>query len=62
MQELSLYILDITENSVSAGADLIEILIDEDGPIMTIRIRSEACRSVLHHPDHPTGRNGCSAV
>ncbi len=39
MQELSLYILDITENGVSAGADRIEIRIEETGPVMGITIR-----------------------
>lgn len=38
MQELSLYILDITENGVAAGADTITIAIEETGPVMTIRI------------------------
>lgn len=39
MQELSLYILDITENGIRAGADTIEIGIEETGPRMTVRIR-----------------------
>jgi len=30
MKELSLHILDIVQNSISAGADLVKILIDED--------------------------------
>ncbi len=30
MQDLSLHILDITENSIAAGATLIEIMVDED--------------------------------
>lgn len=39
MQELSLYILDITENGVRAGADTIVIDIEETGPVMTVKIQ-----------------------
>lgn len=40
MKELSLNILDIVQNSISAGASLIQILIDEDtaGQMLTIQI------------------------
>ena len=38
MKELSLNILDITQNSISAGASLIEILISEADDIMEISI------------------------
>ena len=43
MKELSLNVLDITENSVKAGADLILIrLIEEDG-LLTMRITDNGC-------------------
>ena len=44
MKELSLHILDVTKNSVKAGAALIEIgvVTDEKG-IMTIRITDNGC-------------------
>lgn len=38
MKELSLNILDITENSVKAGASLTSILIDEEGNALTLII------------------------
>ena len=38
MKELSLNILDITENSVKAGATLTEILLEEDDEILKISI------------------------
>ena len=45
MRELALNILDITENSVSAGAHLIEIdvLADFSRDAMAIRIRDDGC-------------------
>jgi len=45
MQELSLNILDIAENSTRAGASLVEITVDEDpeGDRLTIRIRDNGC-------------------
>ncbi len=45
MRELALNILDITENSVSAGAHLIEIdvLADFSQDAMAIRIRDDGC-------------------
>ena len=43
MKELSLNILDITENSVKAGATLTEILIDESESTLTITIRDDGC-------------------
>lgn len=39
MKELSLNVLDITENSVKAGATLTEILLTESEEVLTIRIR-----------------------
>ncbi len=43
MKELSLNILDITENSVKAGATLIEILLDEDERTLTITVKDNGC-------------------
>ncbi|MEE0946527.1 MAG: sensor histidine kinase [Acutalibacteraceae bacterium] len=43
MKELSLNILDIAENSVKAGAELIEILLTEDKDILTLVIRDDGC-------------------
>ncbi len=43
MKELSLNILDIAENSVKAGADLTEILLDEKGNTLTLTIRDDGC-------------------
>ncbi len=43
MKELSLNVLDITMNSVKAGASLIEILIDETDETLTIVIRDNGC-------------------
>ena len=43
MKELSLNILDIAENSVKAGAKLTEILICEEGDMLTITIRDNGC-------------------
>lgn len=45
MKEISLHILDIGQNSVSAGANLIEIFIDEDTvkDWMRIEIRDNGC-------------------
>ena len=41
MRELSLHILDIAENGITAGADCIHILVDEAraGDLLTIKIR-----------------------
>ena len=43
MKELSLNILDISENSVKAGATLTEILIHEDEENLTITIKDDGC-------------------
>ena len=45
MRELSLHILDIVQNSVVAGASLIEIVIDENiaQDILTISIKDNGC-------------------
>ncbi|MBQ4120302.1 MAG: sensor histidine kinase [Clostridia bacterium] len=43
MKELSLNILDITENSVKAGATLTEIIIEELGDTITLTIKDNGC-------------------
>lgn len=44
MRELSLNVLDIVQNSVSAGASLVEINIEESAEsVMTIRISDNGC-------------------
>ena len=43
MKEVSLNILDITENSVKAGATLTEISITESGNKLTISIKDDGC-------------------
>lgn len=43
MKELSLNILDITENSVKAGATLTEILVEESEDILKISIKDNGC-------------------
>ena len=44
MKELSLNILDVAKNSVSAGASLIEISLNEDGDgILTLIIKDDGC-------------------
>lgn len=43
MKELALNILDITENSVKAGATLTEISITESGNKLTISIKDDGC-------------------
>ncbi len=43
MKELSLNILDITENSVKAGASLTTITIDETDELLTLTIADDGC-------------------
>ncbi len=43
MKELSLNVLDVTKNSVKAGATHIDILIDETDTSLTIRICDDGC-------------------
>ena len=43
MKELSLNILDITENSVKAGATLTEITLDETADILRITVKDNGC-------------------
>lgn len=43
MKELSLNILDITENSVKAGATLTEIILDENDESLTLIIEDDGC-------------------
>ncbi len=43
MDEFSLYVLDITMNSVRAGADRIEVSLDDDGEILTFKVTDNGC-------------------
>ncbi len=43
MDELSLYVLDITMNSVRAGADEIEIRLTDDGEWLTFSVTDNGC-------------------
>ena len=43
MKELSLNILDIAENSLKAGAELTEIILEEQGNMLTLTIRDNGC-------------------
>ena len=43
MKEISLNILDIAENSVKAKASLTEILISEEGDMLTLTIKDDGC-------------------
>ena len=43
MDELSLYVLDITMNSVRAGATQISIELIEQGQWLTFRVRDNGC-------------------
>ena len=43
MKELSLNILDVTENSVKAGASLTEILLEETADTLTLKIIDDGC-------------------
>ncbi len=56
MKELSLNILDITENSVKAGASLTEITITEKDRILTLEIKDNGCgmsKEVLESVTNP---------
>ncbi len=43
MKDLSLNVLDVTENSISAGASLIELTLSTEGGILTISIKDNGC-------------------
>ena len=43
MKELSLNILDVAENSVKAGASLTQILLTEQGNVLTLEIVDDGC-------------------
>ena len=43
MKELSLNILDVAENSVKAGASLTQILLTEEGNLLTLEIVDDGC-------------------
>ena len=43
MEEFSLYVLDITMNSVRAGADKIGVTLTEEGDTLTFRVTDNGC-------------------
>ena len=43
MKDLSLSVLDVTHNSISAGAKLIDIYIETEGNVLTIVIKDDGC-------------------
>ncbi len=43
MEEFSLYVLDITMNSVRAGADEIDVTLSEVGDILTFTVKDNGC-------------------
>ena len=43
MEELSLHLLDLIQNSVKAGASLIEIIITEKAGLLTIELNDHGC-------------------
>ena len=43
MKDLSLNVLDVTHNSISAGAKLIDIYIETEGNVLTIVIKDDGC-------------------
>ena len=43
MQEISLNILDIVQNSIKAGASLVEIGVVSKGNILTVTINDDGC-------------------
>ena len=43
MEELSLHLLDLIQNSVKAGASLIEIIITETAGLLTIELNDNGC-------------------
>ena len=53
MKELSLNILDIVQNSISAEASLIEILLAETDETLRITIKDDGIGFDLHAPDDP---------
>ncbi len=43
MEEFSLYVLDITMNSVRAGASEIDVMLEESGDILTFTVKDNGC-------------------
>lgn len=43
MEEFSLYVLDITMNSVRAGADKIDVTLTEEGDLLTFSVKDNGC-------------------
>ena len=68
MRELSLHILDIAENGITAGADCIHILVEEDrtADLLTIIIKDNGhgmpAEKIEKLTDNPQGRFGLVAV
>ncbi|MCK7486582.1 MAG: ATP-binding protein [Bacillus subtilis] len=73
MDDLSLFVLDIVQNSIAAQADDIGVVIREDTSADTIALtvvddgkgmddhnRPPRRRSVLHHPNDPQSRPGAA--
>lgn len=52
MKDLSLYILDITMNSVRAGADKIEVVLSEENNVLTLRIKDNGCGMTQDQIEH----------
>ena len=72
MRDLSLHLLDLAQNSITAGANLVTIrilledsgmltmeLID-DGKGMSPELLERVTSPIRHHPDYPEGRPGDS--
>jgi anti-sigma regulatory factor (Ser/Thr protein kinase) len=58
VRELSLHILDIAQNSIEAGANTVEITVDEDesSDLLTIRVADDGCgipEEILKHITDP---------
>lgn len=52
MEEFSLYVLDITMNSVRAGADKIEILLEEKDGVLTFSVTDNGCGMTKEQVEH----------
>lgn len=52
MKDLSLYILDITMNSVRAGASCIEISLTEENSVLTLKIKDNGCGMTKEQVEH----------
>ncbi len=52
MKDLSLYILDITMNSVRAGAAHISVTLEEKDSVLTLRIKDDGCGMTREQVEH----------